>query len=63
MQPINQITPSNDIEKSILNDIKEALEFSESYISIIKSELKDAPETFDYTMDDFNEFLYKYELS
>ena len=59
----NDIQPKNKIEELIKNDILEYLEFSESFISGIESELKDDPENYDYTIDDFREFLFTYQLS
>ena len=59
-----QIIPDNPTEASILDDINEAIGCEiQSWISAIRSELKDDPDNFDYDLDDFNQFLFKYELS
>lgn len=56
------ITPKNQIEIDILHDITETLKFTDSFKSIIQSELKDDPESYSYTMDDFSQFLFTYNL-
>ena len=62
---IQNITPENEIESSILQDIKIALEFPETqnFILQITEDLKDSPEDYDYTQDDFDQFIFKYELN
>ena len=62
---IQNITPENEIESSILQDIKTALEFPETqnFILQITDDLKDSPEDYDYTQDDFDQFIFKYELN
>ena len=59
---IKNIQPQNPIEESIKNDILEYLEFSNEFISGIQSELKEDPENWDYTIDDFNHFLFTYKI-
>ena len=62
---IQNITPENEIESSILQDIKNALEFLETqnFILQITEDLKDSPEDYDYTQDDLEQFIFKYELN
>lgn len=62
---IQNITPENEIESSILQDIENALEYPETqnFILQITEDLKDSPEDYDYTQDDFDQFIFKYELN
>lgn len=59
---LENIIPKNQIEIDILHDIIEITKFSESFKSIIQSELKDDPESYSYTIDDFSQFLFTYNL-
>ena len=62
MKNIDNITPENPTEASILQDIKNALEFPETqdFILLITEDLKDSPEDYDYTQDDLEQFIFKY---
>lgn len=62
---IQNIQPETKTESSIKQDILQALEFPETqnFTLQITEDLQDSPEDYDYTIDDLNQFLFKYELS
>lgn len=58
---LNKITPENNIEKSILEDLLLLSQGQHDLpISVLLDELEDDPEAYDYTEDDLNQFLFKY---
>ena len=65
LQTLQNINPENPIEESIKNDFLELYEFQGEDLStsVISSELRDDPEAYDYTKDDLDQFISKYNLT
>lgn len=58
---LSEITPENQIEKSILEDLTQLSQGEHEFpISILLDELEDDPEAYQYDIDDLNQFLFKY---
>ena len=59
---LTHITPENETETLILTDIQIIIRDNFSITNLI-DDLKDAPEDYDYTTDDLEQFLFKYNLT